>query len=579
MNTLQLKRLTRTRLSRAIAMAATTVAIGASIGGASVVTSYTTNPIVLTQPTGLSGANALPYTGVTAGTFSTSATYSGTMTVAPYTGLSGDHYTISGSGMPANTTLQLVWKTSNATWVADVEPNTVNYLGDKYTSVLINLATVTTDANGAFSYSAIAPVDFGGTHDIYAVQNAGDSSAAAVGHGGYQLLRKVTISPTSGPVGTPITVTYTSLGASLYAGGGSLLYDNHYTGALLGHWTRGTATAVIRASGAPGKHFIQVGDAISYLYMNIIQSPLAYVNGGSGTFTVTPSNTVPAPSITWPSNVNATVDQFTTFQNDAIDSSSSAAISLSTNAAPVLSKVHVHVTGLTVSGTSDPSSGAYNLVWATVAGSRVNCTSTCWTNLTLPLANASASAGTLDADVTIPNHLGGFHVIEVVDASGNIEAEKPFYVKESIKVFKDSKGKTLSLGVATSTTSTSADALAVGQSGTGTYTLKENQEFTISMLGVGWTQFDNTLAVDYDNSYIGYGCGFNSNGYMVVHLFATGGPGIHIIDLHPLLYTQMPSFANTPYGMVPFLTSQSDDPALALGYQVPTVHFAIKIVK
>ena len=99
------------------------------------------------------------------------------------------------------------------------------------------------------------------------------------------------------------------------------------------------------------------------------------------------------------------------------------------------------------------------------------------------------------------------------------------------------------------------------------------------MLGVGWTQFDNTLAVDYDNSYIGYGCGFNSNGYMVVHLFATGGPGIHIIDLHPLLYTQMPSFANTPYGMVPFLTSQNDDPALALGYQVPTVHFAIKILK
>ena len=110
-------------------------------------------------------------------------------------------------------------------------------------------------------------------------------------------------------------------------------------------------------------------------------------------------------------------------------------------------------------------------------------------------------------------------------------------------------------------------------------TFKAGEEFTIAMKGVGWTQLDNTLAVTYDNSYIGYGCGFNSNGYMVVHLVATGKPGTHLIDLNPVLYTNQPSFANTPYGMLPFLSNMNDIPGLALGYQPPKVHFAITITK
>jgi hypothetical protein len=87
------------------------------------------------------------------------------------------------------------------------------------------------------------------------------------------------------------------------------------------------------------------------------------------------------------------------------------------------------------------------------------------------------------------------------------------------------------------------------------------------------------LAVTYDNSYIGYGCGFNSNGYVVFHLTATGTPGTHIIRLHPLLYSNQPSYPNTPYTMLPLLSSVNDNPAIALGYQIPTYTFSIKIVK
>ena len=45
-----------------------------------------------------------------------------------------------------------------------------------------------------------------------------------------------------------ITVTYKGLGSSLYEGGGSLLYDNKYVGAVMANWTRGVAKIHIRAS-------------------------------------------------------------------------------------------------------------------------------------------------------------------------------------------------------------------------------------------------------------------------------------------------------------------------------------------
>lgn len=144
--------------------------------------------------------------------------------------------------------------------------------------------------------------------------------------------------------------------------------------------------------------------------------------------------------------------------------------------------------------------------------------------------------------------------------------------------FYNKSGKLLSMGTATADDSVALATEVGGQVGTGTDTFKEGQEFTVSILGVGWTQLDNTLAVDYDNSYIGYGCGFHSNGYMAVHLTATGGPGIHIIDLYPLLYSVSPN-EGTYYGMVPLLSGNHDDPGLALGYQVPTIHLAIRIVK
>ena len=109
--------------------------------------------------------------------------------------------------------------------------------------------------------------------------------------------------------------------------------------------------------------------------------------------------------------------------------------------------------------------------------------------------------------------------------------------------------------------------------------VKAGQRFTIHLKGVGWTQIDNTLAVTYDNSYIGYGCGFNTNGDVVMNLLATGAPGTHLIDIYPMLYTQQPAYPYPPLGMMPLLSFNRDAPGLALGYRLPAMRLAITVVK
>jgi hypothetical protein len=461
----------------------------------------------------------------------------GILEVSPDQGVAGTPMTISGSGLPANASVELTWSTADATWMVQTEADTVNYRGstDNYFSVVLD--TTTTNAGGAFKVALKAPVDFGGLHDIYAVIKGTEDA-----HGGFLLMRTITVTPSSGPVGTPITITYSGLGASLYTGGASLLYDNHYVGEMMANWTRGTARAVIRASGGVGPHTIQIGNAISYLYLNVPQSPIPYTNGFHVTFSVTKDDGPPPASIAWPVSVAPTISARTTLQATGLATNSKVIASLATTDGPVNTSVALSASGFT-------SNAPISMVWSTVVGNRVNCKSTCWAFASTPLGTAKPAGGALQTNISVPDGLGGWHVVQLMQ-NGQQLAQIPFYVEESI----------------------------VGQ-GVSSVVLKEGQPFTIHIKGVGWTQLDNTVGVDYDNSYMGYGCGFNSNGDVLLHLIATGGPGTHLIDLYPMLYSLSPSFADTPYGMVPVLTYAQDYPGLALGYHLPSLHFAITIVK
>jgi hypothetical protein len=313
---------------------------------------------------------------------------------------------------------------------------------------------------------------------------------------------------------------------------------------MMANWTRGDAVAHIRAAGPVGKHTLEVADAISFKYLNIQQSPIPWGTGFKLRFTTTKDNGRPKPRIDWPVNVAPTLDAKTTLQLDQVVSGSSAAgSSLSSTSGRVLAKTNLSAHGLEPNAPVD-------LEWATVVGNRVNCTGTCWSFVQVRLGAATADAsGNLQTPVTIPDGLGGWHELQVIQ-NGKIVTQTPYYVLRSIA------GKGVSHLV-----------------------LHEGQRFTVHLKGLGWTELDNTTAVDYDNSYVGYGCGFNSQGDTVMNLVATGGPGTHLIDMYPLLYTNSPSYANTPYGMIPILTYERDAPGLALGYRLPAIRLAITIVR
>lgn len=554
------------RLGRVTAVVILPLTLIAATNGANAATTTSTPPIVALTPPTIPGVAPLP------GPVAPSATLSPTVGVLAINPLAGgpvgSTMSITGSGLAPNASVQLTWATVNATWTVDPEPNTVNYMGRSTTNVTVVLGTATTDANGKFSFSRAVPNDFGGTHQIYAVINGVEEA-----EGAFVITRTLTVTPRSGPIGTPIKVTYTGMGSALFQASASLLWDNHITGELVSEWTRGTGTTTIYASGPVGTHELMVGDALTFLYLNPIQSPYPFMNGAEVAFHVTKDNGPSAPSITWPVSVTPTLASPTTLQPGQLDPASSATAKLSQSSGPVKTVTTLSVSGLTTTGTDQ-------VVWATESGSRVDCNSVtgqgCWVPISTPLGSATPVNGAFSMPVTVPDGLGGWHMVLVMSGT-KIEAEVPFYVKESIVPFYNKSGALVSQGIATA--SSAPSAFAAGNSGVGTYTFKQGQEFTISLKGVGWTQLDNTLTVDYDNSYIGYGCGFNSNGYLVIHLFATGGVGTHIIDLHPMLYTSQPAFANTPFGLAPVLTAGNDYPGLALGYQIPSMHFSIRIVK
>ena len=194
----------------------------------------------------------------------------------PTSALAGTTFTLSGSGLPANKDVSIVWNTANVTWVVDARPDSVDYLGRKADKINVVLAQTKTDAQGAFSIKLRAPKDFGGIHDIYAVVDG-----VQVAKGGFLIARTATMTPKKGPIGTMITLTYSGLGSSLYEGGASMQYDNHYVGALMANWTRGVATVQFRAAGPVGRHTIEVADAISFDYLNIPQSPIPWATGHS----------------------------------------------------------------------------------------------------------------------------------------------------------------------------------------------------------------------------------------------------------------------------------------------------------
>jgi len=203
---------------------------------------------------------------------------------------------------------------------------------------------------------------------------------------------------------------------------------------------------------------------------------------------------------------------------------------------PVLSRVEVHAKGLT------PGAEA-QVMWQTMGpGNRLTGMSPLETH---PLfAAAAAPDGTLSGAFTVPDDLGGRHMIEVVQDS-RVVASALFVTTPSFVAVTPPR-------------------------------VRAGQQFSVEIKGVGWTEIDNAVAVTYDNAYMGYACGFNSRGDVTIYFRATGGPGVHLIDLYPMLYQGQ---GEPPWSyQVPQLTTLEDGPGLGLGFGLPIFRTAVVVI-
>jgi hypothetical protein len=462
--------------------------------------------------------------------------------IEPVKGYVGDPFTISGSGLPAGKKIEFFWATVDAEYLTKVLADNVEYHERKYEEKRAALGSALVDAQGRVSAKFTAPEDFGEVHDIYAVIDGRD-----VARGGFRILRSAAITPSEGSLGTPITITVKGMGWRGFEQFMALRYDNKYSGEISAVTTRGTAVFQIRAAGPAGKHILQLNNSTASApgaYLNTQQSPQAYIYSHLDNqqefrfaFNVTQDGGPPPDRLEWPDE-----SRIAQLKSDAPRTTLSAqamatSATLTPASGPIRSQTTLHASGL-------PANAEVGLFFMTARGNRMTPSGWNLDAIELPKATTKAD-GSLKAIVQIPDDLGGWHMVRVVGRE-RVLLEIPYYVEQSLVAVSPKR-------------------------------VKVGETFTVQIKGVGWTELDNTLAVTYDNTAMGYACGFNSNGNVTMNLIATGQPGTHLIDLYPAIYRGKD---RVPWNyQTPFLTYARDFPALALGYRLPAYRLAIEVVE
>lgn len=451
----------------------------------------------------------------------------------PEKGPVGTRFTLSGEGLPPGKKVEFFWRTVEGSYKTEIVKNRVVFRERVFSPARVPLGTATADAQGKVTATFSVPEDYGEIHDVYAAVEGQD-----VAKGGFFVTRSFELSPPSGPVGTPVTLTVKGLGPGPFNSTMGLRYDNKYTGWISATVTKGTAKAQFRAAGPVGKHLIEAIPA-SHLtpYINVEQSPVSHLIPYRAWFEVTGDRGTPANTLDWPDieRVNRSSAIPRTTIGLANLAAPNARVTLVPDTGPIESSVALEATGL--------QAGAVNLEWVTVTGNDLFG----WNLFQEPLGQATVGQdGSLKASVKIPHSLGGWHAIWVTQGD-KLLTEAPFFVQRSLLEVTPAR-------------------------------VKAGEIFKVQIKGVGWTELDNGVSVVYDNAFIGYACGFSSQGDVTLWLAATGGPGTHLIDLYPMIYDS--GYPGWPWQYnMPQLTALEDHPSLGLGYRLPIYRLAIEVVE
>ncbi|MFM9971300.1 MAG: hypothetical protein ACKVQK_23200 [Burkholderiales bacterium] len=454
-----------------------------------------------------------------------SALAQGKITFTPDQGPVGTRVQARAVGLPANAKLDFVWASVDANWLIE---DTL-YKGVKVNEAKRTLTNVVANLNGEATFSFVIPEDFGYVHNLTLVEGNRE-----VARQGFMVIPELSISPRSGPLGTPITIKLTGLGYRFYDRGRHLYYDQKYTGWLTAISTKGTATATIRATGDIGQHLIELINGPRRGYLNGEQSPNfipAIPFSTKAVFTLTRGKVVLPPKIESQSFAREAASAQPRNSND--EKTPSLAANFRSGTVGSL----INFTG---AGFSRDASVA--LSYRTVRGNRIAGGG--WEEAEVPLGSYSTDAsGQLRMTLPTPDDLEGERVFTA--RSGEAEAKFSYRITPNVAKF-------------------------------GPNPVKPGAPITIKLKGTGWTSTGNIYTLLMDNSHMGYACGFNSRGDITITLNAPMQRGWHFIDLYPSIYegkSDAPTATTSnDHFQLPMLNHR-DHP----GEKLPAFHLAFEV--
>ena len=431
----------------------------------------------------------------------------------------GARVSVTATGLPAGKEVELQWGTVTGGWVIE---DYYHFRGKKYTDTTVSLGRFPIDQDGRLNAHFSIPEDYGGVHDVMAIVDG-----RTVAQNGIDVTQTFEISATSGPIGTPIELRVKGLGWRTMESTWVVNWDNNTLGWISAASARGSAVARFRAAGPAGNHVIKVYTGWQgQPYLNHEQSPVAHLPRPEFIFRTTSES---------PAVKAAEAEPYAKQVLPAVEiNAANATVSLTPTQGPVGTQARLKASGLRAGARLD-------LMWQTAVGNRVSGEGfEAQDNL---LAQVTVGAdGALDAPITVPEDVGGLHSLVLRDGA-TLLARTHFVIETSI----------------VSITPTS------GPAGT---------PVTIHLKGVGWTEYDNIYVATYDNAYMGYACGFNSQGDVVINFMAAGAPGVHLIDLYPGIY-QGPQTEPQQLYRTPQLTYAEDHP----GNKIPALRFAFEVTR
>jgi hypothetical protein len=443
----------------------------------------------------------------------------------PTAGIVGSEVVASVTGATPGARVDVVWISADADWnVADGR-----FFGVVAEETATVVASADVGADGRATATFLVPEDYGYLHNVFV-----ESSGTQLARGGFTVVPHVEISPTHGPVGTPITISMTGIGYRFWQIAWHLLYDGAHAGMLTAVTSRGTAVATIPATGAVGFHTLQLLSGTHPVpYLNQQQSPhynpavptvvhaLFEVTEGAAVLPPPPeTQTLPRLAIAPPTGDGPRL--WADYASGPVDSP------------------------IALRGAGFPAGADVHLTMDSVRGNRISGGG--WEVVEIDLATVVAgSDGGFSFSLPTPDDLGGEHLVRA--RADDVEAAFRYTITPSARLVTPT-------------------------------VVEPGGEMTLVIKGVGWSETANIYTLLLNNGYLGYGCGFNSQGDVTIHLRAPGQEGVHFLSLYPAIYqgqvtgpgAPTSTDANATYLQVPML-HEADHP----GEELPAMHLAFEV--